>query len=212
MTGGLVSEMCDQSDTITEVILLNRREGSKQRSNKFKEVVMSDFDEITGDESWTKDIDIVFFCLGVYTGAVDRDTFRRITVGYTRNIAAGVKKHSARTTFCFLSGQGADPTEKSRLMFAQDKGVAENMLMGLDFEGLNIFRPAYIYPVNKRQEPNWSYGLMRRLYPLMKAIYPKGVITSHELAQSMFLAGVNHANMGILENEAIKQYLLASNK
>ena len=55
-----------------------------------------------------------------------KDEFRKITVDYTVSFATALKKGSPNAVFCFLSGQGADRTEKSRMMFARDKGHAEN--------------------------------------------------------------------------------------
>jgi len=104
-----------------------------------------------------------------------------------------------------LSGAGADPQEKSRVAFARYKGMAENYLIAKDFKGLNIFRPAYIYPVEKRVEPNLMYRVSRRLYPLLKNVMPGSVITSEELGKAMFKAGIEGANHGILENTEIKK-------
>ncbi len=112
---------------------------------------------------------------------------------------------SPKATFCFLSGQGADQKEKSRIAFAKYKGMAENYLTKLQFGALYIFRPGYIYPVEKREEPNLSYRIFRKLYPLMKKIYPQGAITSEELSNSMFKAGMVGAFKSILENQDIKE-------
>ena len=129
---------------------------------------------------------------------------RKITVDFALAFADMLKKHSSSATLCFLSGNGADQTEKSRISFAKYKGMAENYLIKKDFEELYIFRPAYIYPVEERVEPNFSYRFFRKLYPLMKKIYPNGVITSEQLGQAMFKAGISGAKEMVLENPAIK--------
>ena len=59
---------------------------------------------------------------------------------------------------------GADTSEKSSVMFAKDKGIAENFLFNLKFHRTYSFRPGYIYPVTKRNEPNFGYKLTRLLY------------------------------------------------
>jgi len=68
----------------------------------------------------------------------------------------------------FLSGQGADRDEKSKISFARYKGIAENYLFNKAFQQLYIFRPAYIYPVQKRKEPNLFYSSLRLIYPVVK--------------------------------------------
>ncbi len=203
MIGGLVLDYCLNSDDIENVIVINRR-SSGAKHDKLTEVIHSDFTDFSAIDSHFKNQDIAYFCLGVYTGAVDRETFRTITVDYTKSFADTLIKQSPDAAFCFLSGMGADQTEKSRMMFAKDKGIAENYLLSMNFKQLNIFRPGYIYPVVPRREPNISYKIMRFLYPVYKWIYPNGVITSAELANAMFISGVKGNQRTILENKTIK--------
>jgi uncharacterized protein YbjT (DUF2867 family) len=63
--------------------------------------------------------------------------------------------------FSFLSGNGADQTVQSRMAFARYKGEAEKALLAMGFPRVYLFRPAYIYPVEARKEPNLSYRLLR---------------------------------------------------
>ena len=74
---------------------------------------------------------MVYYCVGVYTGAVPRDLFRMITVDYPMALAQTIKKQAPKSAFVLLSGQGADRQEKSRMMFAKDKGEVENKLEAL---------------------------------------------------------------------------------
>jgi hypothetical protein len=82
--------------------------------------------------------------------------------------------------------------------------MAENYLISKQFGNLFSFRPGYIYPVEKRREPNFSYKAMRKLYPIMKLLAPSAVITSEELANAMFKVGINGAPKTLLENKDIK--------
>ena len=152
-------------------------------------------------------VDHLLFCVGVYTGAVKREVFREITVDYPVELA---KKHlevNPAGAFTLLSGQGADRTEKSRMMFAKDKGIAENALSAMSNGRFFSFRPGYIYPVIKRQEPNFSYRLSRALYPLLKALGPKYSITSYELAEGIFASALNHPKGEVLENHEILDFI-----
>ena len=45
---------------------------------------------------------------------------------------------------------------------------------------------------------------MRVLYPIIKFVYPQGVITSEVLADGMFKAGIFGSDHLILENQDIK--------
>jgi len=48
-----------------------------------------------------------------------------------------------------------------------------------------IFRPAYIYPVEPRKEPNFGYRLLRGLYPVFRVLFPNQVIRADDLARAM---------------------------
>jgi hypothetical protein len=127
-------------------------------------------------------------------------------VDVTAAFAKELKQQSPSTGFCFLSGQGADSSEKSKVMFALDKGVAENRLIALNFTHLAIFRPGYIYPVTPRKEPNALYRIFRVLYkPFLSKIYPNIGLTSEQLATAMVNIGFNGGDKIIYENREIKQ-------
>ena len=79
----------------------------------------------------------------------------------------------------------ADPTGRSRIAFARDKGEAQKALLASGFPCVNIFRPAYIYPVQPRKEPNLSYRLLRAIYPAFRVLFPNQVIRSDDLARAM---------------------------
>jgi uncharacterized protein YbjT (DUF2867 family) len=125
------------------------------------------------------------FCLGVYTGAVSDAKLRTITVDYTIAFARVFRGSSPGAAFSFLSGSGADQTGRSRMPFARYKGEAENALLAAGFPHVYLFRPAYIYPVEPRKEPNFSYRLLRQIYPAFRVLFPNQVIRADDLARAM---------------------------
>jgi hypothetical protein len=48
-----------------------------------------------------------------------------------------------------------------------------------------LFRPAYIYPVEPRKEPNFSYRLLHTMYPVFRVLLPNQVIRADDLARAM---------------------------
>jgi uncharacterized protein YbjT (DUF2867 family) len=151
--------------------------------------------------------DAAVFCLGAYTGAVSDQEFHKITVDYTVEFARVLRASSPSAAFSFLSGNGADQTGKSRLAFARYKGEAEKALLADGFPHVYIFRPAYIYPVEPRKEPNFSYRLLRWTYPLFRTLFPNQVIPADDLARAMVNVAVqrtgNTSGM-IFENKDIR--------
>ncbi len=55
----------------------------------------------------------------------------------------------------------------------------------MGFPSVYIFRPAYIYPVEPRKEPNLSYRLLRAIYPVFGRLFPNLVVRSDDLARAM---------------------------
>jgi len=154
--------------------------------------------------------DAAVFCLGAYTGAVSDTELRTITVDYAVEFARVLRGSSPSASFSFLSGSGADPSGKSRMSFARYKGEAENALLATGFPRVYIFRPAYIYPVEPRKEPNFSYRLMRRIYPVFRTLFPNQVIRADDLARAMVdivVAGTGTAPSQVFENRDIRSMI-----
>ena len=86
MIGSLVLEHCLQSQEISRVISLVRR-SSTVTHPKLQEVVIEDFLDLDQHAEHWDSVDIVFYCLGVYTGAVNKELFRQVTVDYPETLA-----------------------------------------------------------------------------------------------------------------------------
>jgi uncharacterized protein YbjT (DUF2867 family) len=137
---------------------------------------------------------------------VSDEQLRAITVDFTIEFARVFRSSSPDAGFSFLSGNGADPTGRSRLAFARYKGEAENALLAAGFPSVYIFRPAYIYPVEPRKEPNFSYRFMRAIYPTFRLLFPNQVIRADELAEAMVdvvVRGAGERRSLVLENRDI---------
>jgi len=204
MIGKLILAHCLASDSVREVRSLVRRP-TGQKHDKLKEIIIRDFEDYSQHDALFKDIHAAFFCLGVYKGQVTSEQFKTITVDYAVAFARALENQSPQATICFLSGKGADTTEKSIISFSRYKGMAENRISQLN---LNVycFRPAYIYPVEHRKEPNVLHTVTRVLYPLLKYTGQKYTIRSTELANAMFNAGLSGADKHVLENQDILKY------
>src|SRR5580704_10025331 len=173
---------------------------------KLNEVVHRDFADCSALAEALSAQDGTVFCLGAYTGTVPDAELRTITVGYTIEFARVLRSSSPGAAFSFLSGNGADPTGRSRIPFARYKGEAENALLAAGFPCVYIFRPAYIYPVEPRKEPNFSYRLLRAIYPAFQLLFPNQVIRADDLARAMVDVAVQGTERGgrVLENRDIR--------
>ena len=204
MIGNLVLTHCLNAVKITEVRSLVRKPTGLTHK-KLIEIVIENFEDFSTHEDLFKDVSAAFFCLGVYTGQVPDDVFKKITVNYAVEFAQTLKKNSPQATLCLLSGAGADSTEQSKTALARYKGMAENQIAEMNLKFYS-FRPGYIYPVEPRKEPNIAYKIIKALYPIFKLSGDKYSIKSTDLANAMFNVGLNGAAEQILENQDILKY------
>ena len=173
---------------------------------KLNQVEHRDFADCSALAEALSSQDGAVFCLGAYTGAVSDTELRRITVEYTIEFARVLRSSSPNAAFSFLSGNGADPTGRSRIAFARYKGEAENALLAAGFPSVYLFRPAYIYPVEPRKEPNFTYRLLRAIYPAFRLLFPNQVIRADDLAHAMVDVAVRGTAHGgrVFENRDIR--------
>ncbi|WP_306642880.1 hypothetical protein [Sanyastnella coralliicola] len=208
MIGSRILKRCLEDEKVTEVVSFGRRELDIQ-SDKLKQVVSNQLELSEAYTDHLTNTHAAFSCVGLYTGDADAATFRKVTTDIPVAFAEALENVAPQSIYCFLSGQGADPTEKSRLMFARDKGAAERIIGNMSLKSFHTFRPAYIYPVEKRVEPNFTYRLSRSLYPLIKRMGSNMSITSHQLGDAMFEVGVGSTEANeFLSNKEIIDLLL----
>jgi uncharacterized protein YbjT (DUF2867 family) len=206
MVGGYALRYALNLPAVERVTSISRRKTGISHP-KLDEVLHQDFSDCSELAQTLVGQDAAVFCLGTYTGTVTDAEMRTITVDYTVEFARVFRRCSPDAAFSFLSGSGADPTGRSRMAFARYKGEAEKALLGSGFPRLYIFRPAYIYPVEPRKEPNFSYRLLRSVYPVFQLLFPNQVIRADDLAKSMVDLAIRtggETEQIILENRDIR--------
>jgi len=206
MLGGYALRYALENPAVASVTSIGRRKLGISHP-KLKEVPHQDFAECSALAETLSGQDAAIFCLGTYTGSVPDAELRTITVDYTVEFSRVFRLSSPDAAFSFLSGSGADPTGRSRLAFARYKGAAEKALLAAGFPRVYIFRPAYIYPVEPRKEPNFSYRLMRAIYPAFRVLFPNQMIRADDLAGAMVdvaVRGTGERRRLVLENRDIR--------
>jgi len=206
MVGGYALRYALENPAVGSVTAIGRKKLGISHP-KLKEVLHPDFADCSALRDTLSGQDAALFCLGAYTGAVPDAEFRTITVDYPIEFARVLRASSPDAAFSFLSGNGADPTGRSRIPFARYKGQAENALLAAGFPHIYIFRPAYIYPVEPRKEPNLTYRLLRTMYPVFQLLFPNQVIRADDLARAMLdvaVRGTGERRTLVLENRDIR--------
>jgi uncharacterized protein YbjT (DUF2867 family) len=195
MVGGYALGYALDSSAVKSVISIGRKKLGISHP-KLKEVVHQNFADCSALTGALSGQDGAVYCLGTYTGSVSDAELHAITTDYTIEFARVLRKSSPNAAFSFLSGNGADQTGRSRIAFARYKGDAEKALIAAGFPRIFLFRPAYIYPVQPRKEPNFSYRLLRAVYPVFRVLFPNQVIQADDLAWAMVNVVVGHTEKG----------------
>ena len=211
MVGSFALRSALESSAVESVTSIGRKKVGISHP-KLKEVVHQNFADCSALTDVLSGQDAAVYCLGAYTGSVSDAELHAITTDYTIEFARVLHKSSPNAAFSFLSGNGADQTGRSRIAFARYKGEAEKALIAAGFPRIFLFRPAYIYPVQPRKEPNLSYRLLRAAYPVFRVLFPNQVIRADDLAWAMVNVVVGHTEKGqefvtgnvVLENRDIR--------
>ena len=205
MVGGYALRYALDHPTVCSVTAIGRKKLGFSHP-KLKEALHRDFGDCSALAEVLSGQDAAVFCLGTYTGSVSNAELRKITVDFTIEFARVLRGSSPNAAFSFLSGSGADPTGRSRMAFASYKGEAEKALLAIGFPRVYIFRPAYIYPVEPRKEPNFSYRLLRAVYPAFRVLFPNQVIPADDLGRAMVNVAVRRSEAGgpVFENRDIR--------
>ena len=206
MVGGYALRYALDNSAVESVTSIGRKKLGISHP-KLKEVLHQNFADCSDLADALLRQDAAVYCLGTYTGSVSDAELRAITADYTVEFARVFRNSSPNAAFSFLSGNGADQTGRSRLAFARYKGEAEKALLAAGFPRVYLFRPAYIYPVLPRKEPNFSYRLIRAVYPLFRLLFPNQVVRADDLAWAMVdvvLRETQEHQCLVFENRAIR--------
>jgi len=204
MVGGYALRYALADPAVISVTAVGRRQLGISHP-KLNEVIHQNFSDCSALDKPLSGQDAAIFCLGAYTGAVSEKQLREVTVDYPIEFARVLHLSSPGSVFSFLSGSGADPSGRSRMAFARYKGEAETALLKTGFPHVYIFRPAYIYPVEPRKEPNLGYRVLRAVYPVFRTFFPRQVIPADDLARAMVDVVLSQNERGpVFENSEIQ--------
>ncbi len=198
MVGEGVLHECLQNPDITAVLLINRKPLGITHP-KLKEIIHSDFFELSSIEGQLSGYDACYFCLGVSAIGMNEEDYYRMTYTLTLYVAQVLSKANPEMVFCYVSGSGTDSSEKGRAMWARVKGKTENDLMNLPFKKVYAFRPGYMQPTKGLKNVKKYYHYMSWMYPFFRTVFPSFVSTLKELGLAMIAVTKNGYPKKVLE-------------
>lgn len=188
-TTGMVGEgvmlQCLQRAEVSEVLAISRKPNGHTHP-KLKELIHSDFFDLSSIPDQLIGYDACYFCAGISSIGISKEEYERITYDMTLSFAKTLSKLNPQMTFTYVSGQGTDSSEKGSSHWARVKGKTENDLRKLPFKQVFAFRPGVMKPVSKESKHVLrSYKYFGWIYPIGRAIYPNGFNTLVEVGDSM---------------------------
>jgi uncharacterized protein YbjT (DUF2867 family) len=213
MVGQGVLRECLLAPDVHAVLAIGRN-ATGQSDLKLKEIVRPDLLDLSPIESQLSGFDACFFCLGVASAGMTEANYRRVTFDITLAAATTLVRLNPGMTFVYVSGAGADSSERGRVMWARVRGETENAVLKLPFKTAAVIRPAGIIPLHgiTSRTPLYraAYTLTRPLWPVLYKAFPQFVTTTERLGRGLLQIARHGAPKPILEARDINA-LTASN-
>jgi uncharacterized protein YbjT (DUF2867 family) len=208
MVGQGVLRECLLDPEVTTVVSVARRSGG-QPHPKLRELLHSDFHDFTPVERELAGFDACFFALGISSVGLTEDAYRKITVDITRAAGTALARMNPGMTFVFVSGAGADSTERGRTMWARVKGEAENVVLRLPIKASYVFRPGIIRPLHGIKSRTTAYRIgytiAAPLMALLVRTLPTLATTTEQIGRAMLAVARHGFPKRVLETADINR-------
>jgi uncharacterized protein YbjT (DUF2867 family) len=198
MVGEGVLHECLLHPEVEEVLVIGRRTAGITHP-KLKEILHSDFFDLSAIKGQLKGYNACFFCLGISSVGMKEKDYHHVTYDLTMHMATILADQNPGMTFGYVSGAGTDSSEHGKMMWARVKGQTENDLMRLPFKAAYMFRPGFMRPTKGLKNTLKGYKFFTWLYPVLRPLFPKYISTLQELGLAMINAALKGYNKRVLE-------------
>jgi uncharacterized protein YbjT (DUF2867 family) len=189
MVGQGVLRACLKARDVTEIIVIGRRAPPGYEDPRLRVFVVPDLSRFAATDDTFADVDACFFCVGVSSFRMSEPEYRVVTYDLTLHLAQQLLARSPGMTMVYVSGAGADSSERGKTMWARIRGETENALQRLPFRQVAIFRPSAIVPEDGIQSRTaiyrWMYVVLKPLLVLLRRISPASILTTGIIGDAM---------------------------
>lgn len=225
-TAGFAAYLAALADpSVSYITLLLRREIPSwanlpsSASEKTRTIIVKDFTQYPQDViSQIADHDGCVWALGKAVQGLSEEEYMKIHVDFPLAAAEALKKAGVGSTekpftFVHVSGEGADPSQKSMFMWARGKGRAETELakaLDTPTTRLLVVRPGYFFPAHTGQRQNQQSALRRCLDVTLGPLFTNSSLgISAETLGSFLVEGAKGSfpNVSLANNVQSKQLL-----
>jgi len=204
MVGKSVLLECLESDKVESVLVINRK-SIQLIHPKLKEIIHTDFNDLSSIKGELAGYNACFFCMGVSVIGLSEEKYSKITYDITTHFTSILHNLNPEMVFNYVSGTGTDTSEKGNTMWARVKGKTENMVLNKGFKDAYMFRPGAIIPEKGiKSSTGWYnavYVVMRPFFPLLKKM--DSITTSSKLGLAMINSVLYPKELKHLENKDI---------
>jgi uncharacterized protein YbjT (DUF2867 family) len=197
-------------------VLTVGRSSTGTRHPKLQEIVHQDLFNYAELKNQLAGFDACFFCLGVSSSGMSEADYTRITHDIAVAAAQTLAGLNPQMTFLFISGAGADSTERGPVMWARVKGKTENVLRRLPFKAMYVFRPGIIQPLDgirsKTAGYRVFYAIAGPLLPIARRLFPDYVVSTEQIGRALLAAAKRGSPKPILEAPDIRALALSSDQ
>ncbi|MDF3835643.1 semialdehyde dehydrogenase [Cupriavidus basilensis] len=185
---------------VTEIIVIGRRPLQGYDDPRLNVVITPHLERLQAVGDALAGVDACFFCAGVSSFGMSESAYRAVTYDLTLHVAQQLLARNPRMTMVYVSGAGADSSEKGSTMWARVRGQTENALRRLPFRQVVIFRPSAIIPedgiASRTNVYRWMCILLKPMLTMLRRLSPESVLTTQIIGDAMLNAvrhGVPHA-------------------
>ena len=186
MVGKSVLYECIKDDRINKIYLINRSSNGI-KSLKISELIIKDFLSVKNIKSKIKNLDACFHCMGITSFGHNKKYYYKVTYEMTKLITDLVYEINPGVVMTYVSGEGTNTKENSKISWANVKGKAENYILSKGLKDSYMIRLGLLIPENgikaKTRLYNFFYTVMTPFYPIMKMI--PSITTSSKLGKAM---------------------------
>jgi uncharacterized protein YbjT (DUF2867 family) len=202
MVGQGVLRECLLHPAVRTVLSIGRNP-TGQSHPKLNEIVHKNLTDFSPIERTLTGFDACFFCLGIASAGMTEPDYRRVTYDVTLAAATTLARLNPAMTFVYVSGAGADSSERGRIMWARVRGQTENAILRLPFKTAAVVRPAGIVPLHgitsRTRLYRIAYALTRPIWPLLYRAFPQYVTTTERLGRALLRIATHGTPKPILE-------------
>ena len=192
---------CLDSPQVTSVLAVGRQSCGITHP-KLTELVRGDLYHLEPDSAAFANCDATFYCVGVSTVGMTEAAYTHVTHDLTLAAAEVIRAAAPASVFVFVSGQGADSTERGSVMWTRVKGKTENALLALGFRHAWMLRPGLIQPMRGvRSRTTWYrvfYALFGPFSRLMIRLAPGVVTNTVNVGRAMIRVAADGSDQTIL--------------